>query len=109
MAFIFGVFYTVRTRLPPSPPRNTAVYHLPKYFDDVDVLYLQTLSCKLLNKAVRIRREIRLTLYNTAVDSSIVTDCCIVYTKCCILFSDTNKEATLNVYQFDMCIEIYKK
>jgi len=48
-------------------------------------------------------------LYDMTVDSSVVTDCCLVYTECCILFSATNKEAALTVYQFDICIEIYKK
>jgi hypothetical protein len=107
--FMFDVFYTVRTRLPPAPWRNMEISHLPLYLDDVGVLYLQTNSCKLMNKSLHIRHECRSALCDTAVGSRIVTDCCLVYTECCILFSDTNKEAAVNVYQFDICIEIYKK
>jgi hypothetical protein len=76
---------------------------------DIDVIHLQTNSCKLTKKSLHIRGECQSALYDMAVDSSIVTDCCLVYTKCCILFNDTSKEATLNVYQFYICIEIYKK
>jgi hypothetical protein len=51
---------------------------------------------------------LNVALYDTAVGSSIVTDCCLVYTERCILFSATSKDAALNVYQFDICIEICK-
>ena len=73
------------------------------------MIHLQTNSCKLVNKSLHIRHKGPLALYDTAVDSLVVTDCCLVYTECCILFSATNKEAALTVYQFDICIEIYKK
>jgi len=42
--------------------------------EGIDVIHLQTNSCKLMNKSLHIRHGCQLALYDTAVDSWTVTD-----------------------------------
>jgi len=61
----------------PSPPQRKRMVLPPP--SSLVCTHLHTTSVKLLNKLLHIRTKYPLALYDTAVGSSTVNDCCLVY------------------------------